>query len=426
MYTITLTYDQTILNPIVFIFVILMGITTLLIDKDNVLIPLIFVACYITEQQRISIAGLDFNMIRVMLLFLFSRVVIKHEWEFSKLNNIDKVYITYLIANVFINTLLVKSSSAFINRLGFAFDNLGMYIMLRNYIINFNQVNKIVKWLAYAGILVAFAMLFEQLNGRNLFSALGGVPDITFIREGRLRSQGAFSHPIMAGTFGATMLPLIWGYSKQADKKQSVVIIGYIVSICITLTSNSSGPLFTLIAAIGGLFLWQFRDYMSVFRKTIFFSLLFLEIIMTGHIHNLIIQAAVIPGSTSYHRFIIIDTAINQFSEWMWFGSLDALSWHPFMRDVTNHYVMEGLRAGMINLGLFIAIFIYCYKHIGNAMKKFSDINHKKYIWALGSVLFAHNVSFIGATYFGQMLYFFYLTLALISAMGDFTIKENN
>jgi len=402
-----------------------MGLTVLFIDKDKVLVPLIFVACYITEQQRISIAGLDFNMIRVMLLFIVARIMMKHEWQLGSLNKLDKIFFTYVFANIILNTLLVKTSSAFINRLGFGFDNMGMYLVVRNYIKDFKQVNNVVKWLALAGILVAFAMVFEQVNGRNLFSALGGVPDITFIREGKLRSQGAFSHPIMAGTFGASLLPLIWGYSQQEDRKRWIVIIGYIVSLSITLTSNSSGPLFTLMAAATAIYFWRFRDFMSSFRKIVFFSLVIMEISMTGHIHNLIMKAAIVPGSTAYHRYIVLDTAIENFRNWMLFGSIDFLSWHPFMRDLTNHYVVEALKGGILNLSLFIAVFVYCYKHIGNSMKQFTNINHKKYIWALGSVLFAHNVSFIGASYFGQILYFFYISIALISCVGDMSLKQN-
>ena len=40
-------------------------------------------------------------------------------------------------------------------------------------------------------------------------AAMGGVPEITVVREGRLRCQGAFAHPILAGCFWAEQLPLI-------------------------------------------------------------------------------------------------------------------------------------------------------------------------------------------------------------------------
>ncbi len=62
------------------------------------------------------------------------------------------------------------------------------------------------------------AMLYEKATGRNVFAVLGGVSEMTLIREGKLRAQGAFQHPILAGTFGATVLPLMVGLMRMKDR----------------------------------------------------------------------------------------------------------------------------------------------------------------------------------------------------------------
>lgn len=40
-------------------------------------------------------------------------------------------------------------------------------------------------------------------------------------------------------------------------------------------------------------------------------------------------------------------------------------------------------------------------------------------IWSLGVSLFIHAVSFLSVSYFDQMIVFWYLLLAMISAVGD-------
>ncbi len=422
MYTITYTYDQTVLNPKAFAFVFLMAVLILFINERNVLIPIILTGCFITEQQRISIMGLDFNMMRILILILIFRVKIKNEWKIKKFNKIDKAYIIYTIFNVLLNTILYGTLSSFINRLGFAFDNLGMYLIARNYIFDIKILNSLTKWLIFSSILVAAAMTYEQLTSTNLFSALGGVPETTFLREGKLRSQGAFSHPIMAGSFGASLLPLVWGYMWQEERKKIVIIIGFVTSVAITTTSNSSGPLFTLIASLLAISLWPLRNKMSLVRRTSVFILIVLELVMTAHVWQLMTRASLVSGSTSYHRFMVIDAAIENFSRWFLIGSLDFDTWGP--RDLTNNYIAEGYRGGLLNLIFFIFILVQCYKYLGLTRNNFCQMNLKKYSWALGAALFAHNVSFMGASYFGQMLFFYYLLIAMISSLGDISLKE--
>ena len=61
-------------------------------------------------------------------------------------------------------------------------------------------------------------MLWEQYTGHNLFSAFGRCSDITLAREGRVRSQAGFAHAIVAGTLGATLIPIflgLWWQGKQ-------------------------------------------------------------------------------------------------------------------------------------------------------------------------------------------------------------------
>ncbi len=100
-----------------------------------------------------------------------------------------------------------QTGAEFKNHLGFAYDTIGAYFLFRVLFRNFDDIDIFQKALALLIIPLAVFMLFEHFSHKNLFSVLGGVPEFSEIRDGKLRAQGTFSHPILAGTFGATCLP---------------------------------------------------------------------------------------------------------------------------------------------------------------------------------------------------------------------------
>ena len=63
--------------------------------------------------------------------------------------------------------------------------------------------------------------LIESQTGRNLFSAFGGVPVLTDMREGKLRCSGAFGNSILAGCFWASLMPLMVarGFQQGANRR---------------------------------------------------------------------------------------------------------------------------------------------------------------------------------------------------------------
>ena len=157
------------------------------------------------------------------------------------------------------------------------------------------------------------AMILEQINGRNMFSIFGGVPEFTFVRDGRLRSQGAFSHPILAGSYGAALVPLSYCIWVMGNKKYA--ISGFVVGTIMVITSASSGPLLSFLAGILGLLMWHFRNYMRIIVWLFMGILTALHLIMNAPVWALIYRVAIVGGSTGYHRYSLIDRAIKNFGE---------------------------------------------------------------------------------------------------------------
>ena len=155
-------------------------------------------------------------------------------------------------------TILYWTSNAFINRLGLAYDAIGTYFLFRYLIRDLSDINRVIKQLAIIIVPLAILMVFENFTGRNPFYSLGGVPEISWIRQGRVRCFGPFRAPHLAGTLGATLMPLFVSMWFNPKVKKLICVIGVIAATIITITSASSGPVTAYGFAVIGLVMVSF------------------------------------------------------------------------------------------------------------------------------------------------------------------------
>src|ERR1019366_3695406 len=116
-----------------------------------------------------------------------------------------------------------------------------------------------VKLLALLVIPLAVLMIVEKTTARNVFSIFGGVPEFTEQREGHLRCQAAFRHPILAGTFGATSLPLFIGLWFQGRRARTLALLGGISACVIAIAASSGTALMTMLLGGVGFGFWRLR-----------------------------------------------------------------------------------------------------------------------------------------------------------------------
>jgi hypothetical protein len=420
------TFGETVLNPFSFALVVLMGVLILFLPRRYAIIPIIIIALFITSMQRIVIADLDFDMIRIMILFGFMRIFIRAEYKNIKWNKIDIALIFYVAVKLITGTIYWGTTDAFINRLGGVYMISGMYFLCRILIQDFSDMELVIKSVIIMSIPVAGFMLNEQITRNNFFSVLGGVPEITMLREGRLRSQGAFNHPILAGTFGATFLPLVFGYWFRNKQNGILFITGIISCTVITITSSSSGPVMSYIAAMIGMILWTMRDRMKFLVIGAIAGIIGLHIVMKAPVWWLIARVDVVGGSTAAHRARLIEKAIEYFPEWWLLGTYDSGHWGWGLEDVTNWYVRHCIDGGLMYFILLLTIIVLCFKTIGRNVRAVKDQpDLQKFIWAMGACLFSHTISFIGVSYFGQIVFFYLLIIAMISAINSMELNQS-
>jgi len=418
---------QTVIHPVALIITLITGLLMLIVPRRSVVIPLLVAGMFVPIQQRFVIATLDFFMLRILVLLGWSRILMRAEYHQYRMCKIDKVVILWAVSLVVTYTFLWQTAGAFFNRLGMAFDALGLYFLFRMIVRDAEDIQRVVKTLAIIVIPLAIFMLVERATGRNMFYVFGGVPEMTFVRDGRLRCQGAFMHPILAGSFGAAMVPLFVALWKTNRQARSLAVVGLVSATLVTINSASSGPMLAYLAGVLGFFFWPLRREMPFVKWLIVVALLFIQLFMKAPIWALFMRVQVLGASGGYHRFFLIDEFIKHFSEWWLLGTKYTSHWGYYLFDVTNHYIRVAVDGGLITLVFFVAIITSCFKSVGTVIKRPHTAPELRTIsWGIGASLFTHVLSFVSVSYFDQIIVIWYLTLAIIATVTNIAVGESS
>lgn len=406
---------------------LLMACLVWMLPRRLAICPLLITTCLMPMGQQLVLFGLHFPLFRVLLLVGFLRLMARGEAAQLRWTRVDKLFLWWVVVSVVFGTLSRPSTELFINRLGDAYNALGCYFFARCVIVDFEDIVTGVRALAFVSVPLAVLMLVEHATSHNLLAIFGGVPDITVVRDGHLRCQGAFRHPILAGTFGATQIPVFVALWFYRPKYRLLAAAGIIAGVIIVTTASSSGALMALGCGIGGMALWKWRQHLRIICWASIAVVLVLAGVMKAPVWYLIARLSDVFGGGGWHRAFLIDQAIYHFNEWWLFGTTYTAHWGPAgevipadpnMMDITNHFVMEGVKGGIAKLGLFVAIVFLCFRGLGRVLRTI-PIKSKEgfFVWAIGVSLLAHCVSFISITYFDQIVIVWFWLLASISSL---------
>ncbi len=411
---------HTVLHPVGLAAVIVLGVAMVVLPRRLATIPMLIMACFIAPAQRVMILGLNFDLLRVMVVFGYIRLAARGEWADFQWKPLDTSLLLFAASAVTVHTFLIGTMEAFINRLGYAYNAVGMYFLFRALIRNWEDVGSVLYATVVISVPVAAAFLVENQTGRNAFAFLGGVPEFTAVRNDRLRCQGAFAHPILAGCFWASLAPLmasLWWYGVRS---RPWAVLGLAMSCVIIVCCASSTPLTALLFAGVGACVFPLRTRMRPVRWAIVLGLAGLHLIMKAPVWHLLARVDLVGGSTGWHRYKLIDEAIKHLDEWWLIGTQSTYHWDVWgMYDITNQYVFEGVNGGVITLALFVATIVQAFAAVGRLLRACARDRCRLVVsWALGVALFVHCMNYFAVSYFGQMILVWYLTLAVIGSLA--------
>jgi hypothetical protein len=419
--------STSVVNPAVLITILVVGILICLWPRKKALAAFLGAAILIPMDQVVLIGPAHFSMLRVLVIFGIVRLL-KEKFSSKQplfsggINRLDFAVILLAIFTAVNGILLFQAMGAVIDQLGVLYTVLGVYVLLRSLIRSEEDVVHCIRIFAYIAIVVASVMGYEFATGHNPYALLGGARAADYatvvIRDDKFRAQGPFGHSILAGTFGATLVPLFVALWWKGKKHRWLVVAAIISSTIITLTCNSSTPVMGYAAGLLALCFWPLRKRMRVVRWGIVFTLLGLQIVMKGPVWSLIEKIDITGGSSSWHRYMLVDQCIRHFSDWWLIGVKDTSVWGWDMWDTANEYVGTCDNSGLIPFVLLIAILVYGFKYLGRARRAAErDKKRTLFIWSICAALFAHVVSFIGISYWDQTQVAWAALLAMISAI---------
>lgn len=411
------------LNGFSIAFFVLNAIALLSFPRRWASLPLLIGACYMTLGQGILIGSFNFPVVRMLAAIGLIRVIIRRERLAGGMNGLDWAMVVWSAWALSSSFFHKDETAALIFRFGLVYNVCGIYFLLRVFCQSLDEAVFICRLMAILLIPVAVEMLYEKVAFHNLFSVLGGVPEVPQIREGRIRAFGPFAHPILAGTVGGVFLPLMIGLWEQHRK---AAFTGIAVCLLMVYASGSSGPIMSAFFAIVALFMWHWRHRMRLIRWLSVIAYIGLDLVMKVPAYYLLGRIDITGGSTGWHRAELINSAFRHLDEW-WLGGTDytvhwmptGASWSPNHTDITNHYLQMGVTGGLPLMLLFIGVVAMGFSFVGRTLLRIDGqpIESGFMVWSLGAALFAHAASCISVSYFDQSFIFLYVTLAAISSV---------
>jgi hypothetical protein len=414
---------DTVMHPAVAVAMILAIIMIFVLPRKQAITPFLLCTFLIPLGQTLVLGGVHLYVLRIVILFgcarmLFAKFSSQGNFLGGGFNSVDRVFILWAVfrATAFL-ILFAFPSAAIVNQVAFLLDALGGYFLLRFLIQDDEDILRAIKTLAVVAAIIGICMANEKLRSQNVYGYLGGFRIVPEMRDGAVRAQGPFSHPILAGSFGATLLPLFFWLWKSG-KAKTMAIVGAIGSTCIVLSSASSTPLMAYMGGIVAICFWPMRKRMRAFRWGLLIALVSLHLVMKAPVWFLIARVDLTGASSGYHRAELVDQFIRHFNQWWLIGTNANGDWGFDMWDLSNQFVAEGVTGGLVTFICFIALICMCFSRIGSARKAVEgELKEEWYLWCLGAALLSHIVAYWGISYFDhtQMSWFALLAIILVA-----------
>ena len=308
---------------------------------------IVFIAAIIFIPMGVSLEWGTFHIYPIRLFVIVGIIRIILRSEMFKITSVDAPALIFIPLCLISGLFHPPVTSAIIWRAGMISNTIGVYIVIRCWIKDTNDLELFLKASLICLFPLAISMAVEHITGKNYFNYIGGVRLTPAIREGQYRAQGPFRHAILAGTVGAACFPMAIAFW---NKKRKFSFCSSVAALVIPMLTVSSGPIMTFAVAAFATVLWKWRHHMRRIVRGGLIMLVALHILMKAPVWYLIAKIDFTGGSTSWHRARLIDSAVTYLSEW-WLAGTDytrhwmptGVTWNADHTDITNHFLKMGV-----------------------------------------------------------------------------------
>jgi hypothetical protein len=409
------------MNLLVALFLACASAAQLLLPRRLAALALLMTFAWIPRAQVVELGDIKITAFRLIIAVGVVRGLLRHERLPSPFSSMDLAWVLWSMAMVATWTLHTSNDLAF--RVGLVWDYLGAYYLIRLSLSSYADIERLFMMFCAVLIPVALLMLIERHTGENPLGDIGGLP--TQWREGKFRAAGSFSHPILAGTVGATCLLMgltLWRL------RAGFGILGILTGAAIVYASASSGPMMMTAFGICGLALWRYRARLKGIRWSLLGLALIVQLAMQDPIYFLMAKIDVVGGSTGWHRARLIQASFEHFGEWWLAGTDRTIHWMPTgiqandqHTDLTNHFLAMGVIGGLPVLVPFVAAVILLIRRVDREFVGAveAEDRHQFLAWSVGALMFAHATNFLSANLFDQSIVSFMLLFSCAGVIGQ-------
>jgi hypothetical protein len=414
--------SETILHPLVAVWLLIAIVMILTVPRRR-LILCFLVSCFcIPVQQVVVLGGVHFPVLRILIIAGLIRRTTEGGSKYpGGFNAIDRVVVLWTVLEQTMVCIQWMEMQVLIHNIGDFVDALGAFLVVRFLITDREAIRRTIIALAMIVIIQGVCMTNEFISHVNVFGYIGGLTHIT-VRDGKLRSEGVMGC-IYAGAFAGASIPLfVWLWKE--GRSRLAAFAGLAGATAMVITSNSSTSWLALLGSLLGLAFWPLRKRMRLIRWGFSLTLVALHLVMKAPVWALISRVDLTGSSSGYHRFYLVDNCIRHFNQWWLIGYKDYNDWGFMMFDLCDQFVVAAVKAGLVGLVAYIAIFSRSFGAIGTARKQVSGDRLQEWLlWCLGSNLFAVVVSQFGINYMAQLMMTVFTLVACIS-VATFEAKE--
>jgi hypothetical protein len=407
----------TMLHPLVAVWMLIAIVLILTLPRNKAIAPFLLAFYTIPVAQVVLLGPLHFPVLRILILATFARTATQggptsnHRFP-GGFNRLDKVVVLWIVSAFVVVSLQWMDAQALVKFVGDLLDSLGGYLAVRYLIPDRTTVRRAIKVLALICVIQGICMMSEQSTHQNVFAFLG--ENQPAVRDGHVRSEGVMG-TLFGGAFAGVSIPLfVWLWTEKGCKKEATA--GLIGATAMVMATHASTAWMGYGASLLGLSFWPLRKQMRFVRYGIVATLVGLHLVMHGPVWSLIEKIDLTGGSSSYHRYMLVDNCIRHFNDWWLFGYRNYGSWGYDMWDLCNQFVVAALTGGLITLVLFTMIYSRCFGSIGKTVKEIKGNQGRAWLlWCLGADLFANVVASFGINYMIQLQIMLFVLIASTS-----------
>jgi hypothetical protein len=393
--------SDTVLHPFVAVAMLIAIGLIVALPRKKAIAPFFLAFFTVPAGQVLVLGGVHFTMHQILILTVLGRMAAFRRSSSEKrfvggFNALDKVVVLWSLSALVIFSLEFMDMQAVVKGLGDLVVSLGGYLAARFLIPDREAVRPTIKLLAAVCVIQGACMVSEQFTLHNVFTFAGA--NWPTIREGHIRSEGALG-TLCAGPLAGVLIPLfLWLWTER--KSRMAACAGLAGATAMAWASHASTSWMAYGAGLFGLCFWPLRKQMRLIRWGLVGALVGLHLVMHGPVWSLIEHIDLTGGSSSYHRYILVDNCIRHFGDWWLLGCKNYSDWGWDMWDLSNQFVVNAFTGGLVTLILYITIFTRSFRAIGEARKRIEGEFRREWLfWCLGSALFANVVAHFGVNY---------------------------